>query len=249
MRGWAAEKGGAMRVAILMPTFNEPGVAQALASVRARAEELGGVRVFLVDDGSTSPVDPHALPSRTPWFTIDLARHVVNLGQGAALETARQMALQMTTGTSACRAYVTMDSDGQHRAGDIAALVQAIDDGADVAFGNRFAGESNVPALKRIVLHAARAFEGAITGVALADAHNGFRAFGQDAIARVSIHQNGMAHATELRVQVARAKLRITEVPVSIRYTRATAARGQSPLGAFAILRDLLHRYLFEESK
>jgi glycosyltransferase involved in cell wall biosynthesis len=239
-----------MPIAILMPAYNEPGrLAETLRGVRARAAALGGVSVFLVDDGSEPAINPADLPGPTGAFRLVLARHAVNLGQGAALETARQLALR----EPAFAAYVTMDSDGQHRIEDVAALVAALDGGADVALGDRFAGDSNVPAPRRALLHAARLFERAITGLALSDAHNGFRAFSRRALERVVIRENRMAHATEITRQISAArreeKLTVVEVPVSVRYTRETLAKGQASLGAFAILRDLFYRYLFEETK
>lgn len=238
-------------IAILMPAYNEPGrLAETLRGVRDEAGALGGVRVFLVDDGSEPPIEAGDLPSSTEDFRLILARHAVNLGQGAALETARQMALRRDE-ELAC--YVTMDSDGQHRIEDVSALCRAIEEGADVALGDRFAGNSNVPPLRRALLFAARIFERAITGLALSDAHNGLRAFSPRAIRRMAIRENRMAHATELTRQISLAKrddrLVLVEIPVSVRYTRETMAKGQTSLGAFAILRDLFYRYLFEENK
>lgn len=236
-----------MPIAVLMPAFNErETLAQTLLGVRAIAEELGGVTIFLVDDGSEVPIAGAALPSPSAWFRVVLARHAINLGQGAALETARQLALRAPP----FAAYVTMDSDGQHRIEDMRALVAAVRAGADVAFGNRFSGDSNVPALRRAVIQAARLFERTLTGLSLSDAHNGYRAFGRRALEGLHIRQNRMAHATEITQQLSRARrdegLRMVEVPVSVRYTRESLAKGQSSLGAFAILRDLFYRYLFE---
>src|ERR1700734_235780 len=171
-----------MRVAILMPVLNEPGrLARTLDGVRARAPELGGVTVFLVDDGSEPPIDPADLPAPTPSFRVVLARHAVNLGQGAALETARQLALGLDGGPESppnppgrgFAVYATMDSDGQHRVEDVAALAAAVDAGADVALGDRFRGDSNVPPLRRALVLGARIFERALTGLRLGDAHNG----------------------------------------------------------------------------
>jgi hypothetical protein len=225
-----------------------------LSGLRAQAPELSGVTVFLVDDGSEPCVDPRRLPATNANFHIVLARHAVNLGQGAALETARQLALA----APAFSAYVTMDADGQHRTEDLGALVLAIDGGADVALGNRFQGTSNVPPMRRAILRGAQIFERLITGLSLSDAHNGYRAFSRRALGQVRLRENRMAHATELTLQIARAvrgnvdarragPLRVVEVPVSVRYTRESLARGQGPLGAFTILRDLFYRYLFEE--
>ena len=242
-----------MRVAILMPVFNEPGrLARTLAGVRSCAGDLGGVTVFLVDDGSEPPIDPADLPGPTPSFRVVLARHAVNLGQGAALETARQLALAARSPSDAFAVYATMDSDGQHRVEDVAALAAAIDAGADVALGDRFRGDSNVPPLRRALVLCARLFERALTGLRLGDAHNGLRAFSRRAVAEVQIRQNRMAHATEItrQISVARAAqaLVVVEVPVSVRYSQETLRKGQTSLGAFAILRDLLYRYLFEEA-
>src|SRR6202012_226892 len=115
-------------------------------------------------------------------------------------------------------------------------LAAAIARGADVAFGNRFLGDSNVPRARRALLRAARFFEWALTGLRLADAHNGLRAFSRRALAQVPIRQNRMAHATEIKQRVSRAgALAIVEVPVSVRYTRESLAKGQTSLGAVVI--------------
>jgi glycosyltransferase involved in cell wall biosynthesis len=233
-------------VAILMPVHDgEPGaLARTLETLREHAESFGGVVVFLVDDGSGDAVRLRNLPAQTAAFRIVLARHVVNLGQGAALETARQLALAQPV---AFTAYVTMDADGQHLQADARALARAVEEGADVAFGNRFLGDSNIPTGRHAVLVLARWFERVITGLRLADAHNGLRGFSRAALERVPIRQNRMAHATEIKLRVSRASMRVVEVPVSVRYTRETLARGQRNLSGAIILRDLMLQYLFGE--
>jgi glycosyltransferase involved in cell wall biosynthesis len=233
-------------IAILMPAYNEAAsLSRTLRAIADRQAELGGAAVFLVDDGSDVPIAPE-VPA---GLRVVLARHPVNLGQGAALETARQLALR--EGEPAFAAYVTMDADGQHGAHDVVALARAIEDGADVAFGNRFLGDSNVPHVRRALLRAARVFEWAITGLRLADAHNGLRAFSGRAIERIAIHQNRMAHATEIKQRVSRAgradPLTVVEIPVTVRYTRESLAKGQTSLGAVVIVRDLILQYLFGE--
>ena len=236
-----------MPAAILMPVYDEASrLGRTLAAVRDVSSSMGGVTVFLVDDGSPSPVDAARIPAGTASFHVVLARHPVNLGQGAALETARQLALR----AGGFDVFVTMDSDGQHAAGDAASLVQAIRAGADVAFGNRFLGASRVPFARRALLFAARLFERVLTGLRLTDAHNGLRAFCPRALARIPIRQNRMAHATEIKQRVARTHgLTLVEVPVTVRYAADTSAKGQRASGAALILRDLLGQYLFGEAE
>ena len=250
-------QGGELRgpVAILMPVHDgEPGaLGRTLGTLREHAESFGGVVVFLVDDGSEDAVHLRDLPAQTAAFRVVLARHVVNLGQGAALETGRQLALAQPVAFPSLRrreaftAYVTMDADGQHLEADARALARAVEEGADVAFGNRFLGDSNVPTGRHAVLVLARWFERFITGLRLADAHNGLRGFSRTALERVPIRQNRMAHATEIKLRVSRASMRVVEVPVSVRYTRETLARGQRNLSGAIILCDLMLQYLFGE--
>ena len=232
-----------MQIAILMPVFDEAARlhetlmhVRASTGARASGEETHDVTVFLVDDGSEPPVAaPGArerLPGPTPSFRVVLARHIVNLGQGAALETARQLALRARPARP-FDAFVTMDSDGQHDPSDALSLALAVQNGADVAFGNRFAEASDMPPSRRALLHSAS-----------------LRAFSRRALEQVPLRQNRMAHATEIKQRVARAHgLTVVEVPVTVRYSAATLAKGQRGVGAALILRDLLGRYLFGEAE
>ncbi len=233
------------RVAVLMPVYNEASrLSATLGGLRDLASTMGGVTAFVVDDGSAAPVTEASLPAPTGWFRVVLARHAVNLGQGAALETARQLAL--SAGPDRFDAFVTMDADGQHRPEDARALVDAVRAGADVAFGNRFLGASTVPRSRRALLRVASAFERVLTGLRVTDAHNGLRGFSRQALVGLALRQNRMAHATEIKQRVARTRgLRLVEVAVNVRYDRATMAKGQRATGAALILRDLLGQYLF----
>jgi glycosyltransferase involved in cell wall biosynthesis len=231
-----------VRLAVLMPVFNEGERLVATLRELAAAVEAHDVTVFVVDDGSARAL---SLP-RSDGMRIVLARHPVNLGQGAAIETARRLSLDARFGGD-FDAFVTMDSDGQHRPEDALALAAAIRDGADVALGDRFAGESNVPPTRRVLLRLARIFERWTTGLVLSDAHNGLRAFSPRAIVRMRLRQNRMAHATELtrRIGDAKGALELVEVPVSVRYSAETLAKGQTAGGALAILVDLFQGFLF----
>jgi glycosyltransferase involved in cell wall biosynthesis len=242
----ASYRGERMTVAILVPVYDEASrLVPTLESLRAHAADFGSVTVFLVDDGSHVPVHLGDLPPPNARFRIVLARHAVNLGQGAALETARQLALREPADV-----FVTMDSDGQHRAEDAVVMARAVRAGADVVFGDRWRGGSSVPLPRRALLVAARLFERLLTGLRLADAHNGLRAFSRRAILSVSLRQNRMAHATEITQRVARARgLSVVEVPVVLRYSEGTLRKGQRSLGALVILRDLLGLYLFGEAE
>lgn len=239
-----------MRLAVLMPAYEEGDrLASTLAELAPAVAAAGHTAVvFVVDDGSKAPI----MLEPRPDLRVVLARHPVNLGQGAAIETARRLALHPRWGDD-FDAYITMDSDGQHRATDALAVAVAIENGADVALGDRFAGDTQMPFARRVLLQLARVFERWTTGLVLADAHNGLRAFSRRAIGHMRLRQNRMAHATELTrrigesVHSARA-LKLVEVPVSVRYTAETLAKGQTAGGAVAILVDLFQGFLFGSS-
>lgn len=235
-----------MTVAVLMPARNEGArLHRTLLALQERAAELGGLTVFLVDDGSEPAVSSSELPARTSHFEIALARHVVNLGQGAALETARQLALREPP----FAAYITMDSDGQHGVDGAKRIAATVASGADVVFGNRFqAAGSNVPAARRLLLWAARRFERLLTGLSLADAHNGLRGFSRRALEGIRIRHDRMAHSTEITQCVSRSDTwLVREVPVDVTYSLETLSKGQGAAGALVILGDLLSHYIFRD--
>ena len=108
----------------------------------------------------------------------------------------------------------------------------------------RFAGDREVPAQA----HAASGRRPAVSvragGIRLTDTHNGLRALSAHAARQLPITQNRMAHASELLHNIVDRKLRYVEVPVTIRYTEWSRAKGQSVFNAVNILFDLAVRRL-----
>lgn len=214
---------------VVVPLFNEATVI---------SEVIDGVlavfpNVVCVDDGST---DGSAALAEAAGAVV--IRHPLNLGQGAALQTGFEYA-QLDP---RMRYVVTLDSDGQHQVVDALALVERLRQGdLDAALGSRFLDDRTKPGvLKRIVLRLAIGFTNATTGVKLTDAHNGLRAFTRDAVAKVRITQNRMAHASEIVSLIGRHRLRVEEIPVHILYTDYSRAKGQSLWNSVNILVDLM---------
>src|SRR4051812_9646121 len=85
--------------------------------------------IVVVDDGSR---DDTGAVARSHGVAV--LRHLVNRGQGAALQTGIQFALRQGAGT-----LVTFDADGQHSPADIDRLLQPVlANEVDVALGSRF---------------------------------------------------------------------------------------------------------------
>jgi glycosyltransferase involved in cell wall biosynthesis len=169
---------------------------------------------------------------------IHYLRHPINLGQGAALQTGMDYAK-----AQGAEAVIHFDADGQHDKNDIPQFLAALETGVDVVIGSRFLRESDlaqVPKGKRLVLRCARIVNGVFTGMWLTDAHNGFRALGRKALEAIDLTENRMAHATEIMSQIRAAKLTVKEVPVTIRYTDYSQAKGQKWTNSLNILIDLI---------
>ena len=188
--------------------------------------------IVVVDDGSKDDTGSTVL-ERPVW----LLTHPANLGQGAALQTGIAFAL----GRGASH-IVTFDADGQHGIDDIPRLVEALDqNGADFALGSRFLGHAEgIPLSRRIVLRLGILFTRLLSGVALTDTHNGFRAMTRRGAQRIQITLNRMEHASEIIEQVARSGLKFVEVPVTIRYSAESLTKGQKTSAAVGLGLKLL---------
>ncbi len=194
------------------------------------------LRVIVVDDGSD---DATATEAAAAGATV--LRHVINRGQGAALQTGIRYAL-----ARGARYVVTFDADGQHRVEDVSKLLEPLVRGeSDVTLGSRFLQPNEIPAFRRLILRAGVLFTRLVSGIHVTDTHNGLRGLSRRAAEALDIRLDGMAHASEILDQIARKGLRYVEVPVEIRYTDYSRRKGQRSLGAFRIAWDfLLGRWL-----
>lgn len=220
-------------VYVVVPAYNEAvAVYEVVRSLRTELPH-----VVVVDDGSADDTAAEAVRAGAV-----VLRHIINRGQGAALQTG----IDHSLGRGA-DVIVTFDADGQHRVEDVRRLVDALQrNGADVAIGSRFLGaESNVPRFRRTLLRIAARLTRLTSGVALTDAHNGLRALTRRAAENIRLTIDGMAHASELVDQIHRNNLKVTEVPVVIHYSEYSLRKGQSSLAAFRIAFDYLMKRLF----
>ena len=218
---------------IVIAAYNESEtIAEVLSGLAGN-----GCSVVVVDDGSRDDTSRIALETG-----VHVVRHPINLGQGAALQTGIEYAMRRDAAV-----IVTFDADGQHLASEIHPMVEIlIGSGADLACGSRFLGRTeNMPRLRRATLKLATAFTFLSTGLRMTDAHNGFRAMTRSCAQRLKIRQNRMAHASEIVHEAARLKLKLVEVPVTIRYSEYSLRKGQKLSNSLTILMDLLIKRLY----
>jgi glycosyltransferase involved in cell wall biosynthesis len=213
---------------IVIPAYNEgPRLKDTLQGLCGRYRNL-----VVVDDGSADDTGAAALTCPV-W----LLRHLVNCGQGAALQTGIDFALRQGADL-----IVTFDADGQHSADEIERLIEPVRAGqCDVALGSRFLGETVGMAWTRwLVLKLGVLFTRVFSRIRVTDTHNGLRALNRRAAGSIRITHNRMAHASEILDQVRLHGLRYVEVPVTIRYTEATREKGQSSWNALRVVGQLI---------
>jgi polyprenyl-phospho-N-acetylgalactosaminyl synthase len=222
-------------VFVIIPAYNEHAV------IRQVVEQLlvYNYSVVIIDDGSEPPLRP-VLNTLPVW----VLRHRVNLGQGAALQTGIEFALEKQA-----QYIVTFDADGQHHANDIGQLLQElVDKKAGIVFGSRFleGAVHNMPSRRKTTIKLARYLNYAFTGLLLTDAHNGLRAMTREAAAGIHLQENRMAHATEILSQVRKNRLHYCEIPVHIHYSEYSRKKGQTIWSGFRIFFDLLLNKFFK---
>ena len=220
-----------MHVWIVIAAYNE---AHSIGHVVKELAKAGHKSVVVVDDGSA---DDTARIARQ--HTKHVLQHGINRGQGAALKTGIDYALQQDADI-----IVTFDADGQHRVEDIPKVVEPVKKGGvDVALGSRFLAKTEVPFFRKLVLKGGIIVVWLFYGIKLTDVHNGFRAFSRHAAETIEITMDGMEHASEILSEIKKHGLRFVEVPVIIKYTEYSKQHGQSSLNALKIFyRMLLHR-------
>ncbi|WP_367392699.1 glycosyltransferase family 2 protein [Lewinella sp. LCG006] len=225
---------------IVIPSYNEaPAI---LLSTVTEVLALG-YRVLVIDDGSDAPALDGFIHQ-----CLTVVRHSINLGQGAALQTA------ITLATFRKEAIiVTFDADGQHDVCDIKKILCPLQEGhADVVLGSRFLNEayhSSVPLKRRILLRMGIVFNHLLCGVRMSDAHNGLRGLNLHAMQQIRLRENRMAHATELIWQIKQSTLRWQEVPVNITYSAYSMQKDNAWWRALRIMRDVLTRRMLPDGQ
>jgi glycosyltransferase involved in cell wall biosynthesis len=216
-----------MKVFVIIPAYNEASVvANTVGEVSALYQAV------VVNDGSSD--DTARLANEAGAIVLS---HAINRGQGAALQTGIEYALNQGVDI-----VVTFDADGQLSVADIKELIKPIEEGmADIVLGSRFLGDAkSLPAARSLVLKIAIALTRFYTGLKVTDTHNGLRAFSAKAAKQLDIRQDGMAHASEIIEHIKKYNWRFVEIPMTMIYTEYSLNKGQKLSGALKIVWDMI---------
>lgn len=214
-----------MKIFCIIPAWNEEKkILEVVLNAKNFVDEI-----VVVDDGSTDQT-VKVLENAN----VTVLKHVINRGQGAALQTGNEFALK-----NGADVVVHFDADGQFLATEIQDVIRPIINGeCDIVFGSRFLEKkSKLPFWKEyVIMPTAHIVNKIILGKTLTDPQGGFRAMNREALERIIITQRGMAHCSEIIYKSFKSKLRIKEVPITVIYEEF----GQSMSGGIRIIKDLL---------
>lgn len=214
-----------MKVFCIIPALNEEKtISKAIEEARPLVDQ-----VVVVDDGSIDATRKKAEESGA----IVLA-HLINRGQGASLETGNKYAI-----AHGAEVIVHFDADGQFLAEEIKEIIAPIERGeVEVVLGSRFLNKkSDMPWFKeKIIYPIARIVNRLTLDLPLSDPQCGFRALSREALKKISIKQDRMAHCSEILYKISKNKLKVKEVPITVIYYDF----GQKFSGGLRIIKDLL---------
>lgn len=211
------------RIAIV-PARNEEGaIAGVVAGIRSFDPLLD---VVVVDDGST---DRTAALAAAEGAAV--VRLPYNLGIGGAVQTGFKYALEHGYDVA-----VRLDGDGQHDPQQIPRLLAPLERGdADLVVGSRFAdggGDYRPPFARRAGIRWFAQLVSLLTRQKLTDTTSGFQAVNARAIRLFAADYPHDYPEVEAAVMVVRHKLRLLEVPASMR-GRETGASSITALRSF----------------
>jgi dolichol-phosphate mannosyltransferase len=206
---------------LILPTYNEAENVQAIVTAAAEALAAAapdGFRILVVDDGSPDGTGQIAdqLAAEHDWMQV-LHRTEKN-GIGPAYLAGFRHALDEGAG------YVMeMDSDFSHDPADLARLLQAVNDGADLALGSRYVpggGVSDWGLLRRFISEGGSTYARLVLGLRVRDLTGGFKCFRREVLEAIhfdSVRSHGYAFQVELTYRAVQKGFRVVEVPILFR--------------------------------
>lgn len=204
----------------VMPVYNEAATVSEVAGA-ILAQPL--VReLVIVDDCSRDGTWDKLTALARGDARIQLVRHEVNRGKGAALRTGLRLATS--------EIVIIQDADLEYDPAEYERLVAPIRSGkADVVYGSRFHSGRDA---RRVLYywhsvgnHFLTMCSNMATGLNLTDMETCYKCFRRAVIQAITIEENRFGFEPEITAKVAKAKVRVYEVGIS--YTGRTYAEGK----------------------
>ena len=201
---------------VVLPTYDEaenlPGISAAILAA------LPGAQLLVVDDSSPDGTGELADRLAADEPRIRVSHRAGKEGLGRAYIAGFEVVLE-----AGAERIVQMDADWSHSPASLPSLMAAIDGGADLVIGSRYApggGVRNWGLIRRIVSRGGSLFARTVLRLGPNDLTGGFKAWRRAALQAIDwdrVHSGGYVFQIETTYLASRAGARVTEVPIIFR--------------------------------
>jgi glycosyltransferase involved in cell wall biosynthesis len=196
-----------LKLVIQVPCYNEEEtLARVLEDMPSQIDGIGSIEIQVIDDGSVDR-------------TVEIAQasgvhHIVRNAGNKGLARSFQAGINNAIAQGA-DIIVNTDGDHQYPGRYIADLVRPIVEGrADVVVGDRNPGENpEFSALKRVLQRFGTHVVRNLSGVDIADAVSGFRAYSRAAALKINV-MTKFSYTTETLIHAGQSGLTVLSVPI-----------------------------------
>jgi len=202
------------RVWVTVPTYEEADNIELL--VRRVRESVPDAHILVVDDNSADGTAAKAEALAAELGGIEVLRRPRKLGLGSAYRAGHAVGI-----ARGFDVMVQIDADLSHNPADLPRLLAALERGADLAVGSRYAPGGSVPnwPRRRLALSVAgNRYTAFCLGMGVRDATAGYRAYRASILRAIDFettHSTGYGFQIEMTYRVLDAGGTIEEVPIA----------------------------------
>lgn len=228
-----------MNTAILIPALNPTDM---LVQYVDELIQTGFTNIIVVDDGSKDACG-YIFDTISEREECTVLRHAVNLGKGRALKTGINHYL--TTKTVEI-GLISVDSDGQHTAGDVVRMARAMENESGICLGCRDFSLPSVPPKSRFGNKLTRVMFALLYGMRITDTQTGLRGFSNNALSPLlELAGERFEYETNVLIAAGRKGIPLTEISIDTVYINNNSETHFHPIrDSFKIYRVLLGEFL-----
>ena len=201
---------------VVIPTYNE--VENIGPMIAAVLSNLPNASMLVVDDGSPDGTADRVeeVANEHPEGRVTVLRRPGKAGLGTAYRDGFELGMQRGH-----QVLVQMDADFQHDPASLPSLIEALEAGADMVIGSRYAPGGSVPdewpSYRKALSKYANFYARTMLGVATRDVTGGFRAHRAELLRKLdlpTIRADGYAFQIGLTDRAHQANATVVEVPI-----------------------------------